>query len=96
MGEDLNKLSKRTRKLFEDYGHNCIEIWENQLGQLTKEEQISEIWASDQSSQRDNDSIRTPEKQLRLLSNNFSDEDETPPLSQCYAPKKKVIKLSRL
>ena len=96
MGEDLKKLSKRTIKLFEDYDHNCIENWENQLGQLAEEEQISKFWAFDQSSQLDNDSTRTPEEQLPLLSNNFSDEDEMPPLSQCYAPSKKVIKLNRL
>ena len=96
MGEDLKKLSKRTRTFFEDYDHDCIEIWERQLGQLAEEEQLSEFWAFDQSSQLDNDSSRTPEKQLPLLSNNFSDEDETPPLSHCYAPSKKVSKLSRL
>ena len=96
MGEDLKKLSKRTRNLFEDYDHDCIEIWESQLGQLAEEEQISECWAFDQSFQLDIDSPRTPEKQLPLLSNNFSDEDETPPLSHCYTPSKKVIKLSRL
>ena len=70
-GEDLKKLSKRTRKLFEDYDHDCFEIWENQLGQLAEEKQISEFWAFDQSSQLDNDSTRTPEKQLPLFSNNF-------------------------
>ena len=96
MGEDLKNLSKRTRKLFEDYDHDSIEVWENQLGQLKEEEQISEIWAFDQSSQLYNDSTRTPEKQLPLLSNNFSVEDETPPLTHCYAPSKKAIKLSRL
>ena len=47
-------------------------------------------------SQPDKDSTKTPEKQLPSLSNNFSDEEETPPLSNCYAPSKKVIKLSRL
>ena len=76
-GEDLKKLSKRTRMLFEVYDHDCIEIWESQLGQLAEEEQISQFWAFDQSSQLDNDSTRTPEKRLPLLSNNFSDEDET-------------------
>ena len=48
--EDLKKLSKRTRKPFEDYDHDCIEIWENQLGQLAEGEQISEFWVFDQSS----------------------------------------------
>ena len=96
IGEVPKKLSKRTRKLFKDYDHDCIKIWENQLGQLEEEEQISEFWAFDQSSQLDNDSTRTLERQLPLLSNNFSDEDETPPLSYCYAPSNKVIKLSRL
>ena len=55
MGEDLKKLLKRTRKLFEDYDQDCIEILENQLGQLAEEEQISELWAFDTSSQLDND-----------------------------------------
>ena len=95
MGEDLKKLLNTTRKLFEDFDHDCIETWENQLGQLAEEKQISEFWAFDQSSQRDNNSARSPKKQLPLLSNNFSDKDETPPLSHCYAPSKKVNKLSR-
>ena len=92
----MKKLSKRTKKLFADYDNDCIEIWENQLGQIEEVEQISNFWAFDESSQPDKDSTKTPEKQLPLLSNNFSDEEETPPLSNCYAPSKKVIKLSRL
>ena len=95
-GGDVKKLSKRTKKLFADYDNDCIEIWENQLGQIEEVEQISNFWAFDESSQPDKDSTKTPEKQLPLLSNNFSDEEETPPLSNCYAPSKKVIKLSRL
>ena len=93
--QDVKKLAKRTRKLFGDYDHDCIEIWENQLGQLEEVEQISGFWYFDQSPC---DETKTPES-LPLLANNFSDDvsiDETPPLSQCYAPVKKVIKLSRL
>ena len=30
--QDVKKLAKRTRKLFADYDHDSIEIWENQLG----------------------------------------------------------------
>ena len=92
--QDVKKLAKRTRKLFADYDHECIEIWENQLGQL-EVEQISGFWNFDQSPSEE---TKTPES-LPLLVNNFSDDvniDETPPLSQCYAPVKKVIKLSRL
>ena len=95
--QDVKKLTKRTRKLFADYDHECIEIWENQLGQLEEVEQISDFWSFDQS-QSPSD-MKTPEKSLPLLSNNFSDDvsiEETPPLNQCYAPVKKVIKLSRL
>ena len=93
--QDVKKLAKRTRKLFADYDHECIEIWENQLGQLEEVEQISGFWNFDQSPSEE---TKTPES-LPLLVNNFSDDvniDETPPLSQCYAPVKKVIKLSRL
>ena len=93
--QDVKKLAKRTRKFFADYDHDCIEIWENQLGQLEKYEQISGFWSFDQSPSEER---KTPES-LPLLANNFSDDvsiDETPPLSQCYAPVKKVIKLSRL
>ena len=93
--QDVKKLAKRTRKLFADYDHDCIEIWENQLGQLEEVEQISGFWNFDQSPSEER---KTPES-LPLLANNFSDDvsiDETPPLSQCYAPVKKVIKLSRL
>ena len=95
--QNVKKLSKRTRKLFADYDHDCIEIWENQLGQLEQVEQISDFWSFDQS-QSPSD-MKTPEKSLPLLSNNFSDDlsiEETLPLNQCYAPLKKVIKLSRL
>ena len=95
--QDVKKLTKRTRKLFADYDHECIEIWGNQLGQLEEVEQISDFWSFDQS-QSPSD-MKTPEKSLPLLSNNFSDDvsiEETPPLNQCYAPVKKVIKLSRL
>ena len=93
--QDVKKLAKRTRKLFADYDHDCIEIWENQLGQLEEVEQISGFWSFDQSP---NEETKTPES-LQLIANNFTDDlsiDETPPLSQCYAPVKKVIKLSRL
>ena len=93
--QDVNKLAKRTRKLFADYDHDCIEIWENQLGQLEEIEQTSGFWNFDQ---LPSEETKTPESPL-LLANNFSDDvsiDETPPLSQCYAPVKKVIKLSRL
>ena len=95
-GSDVKTLSKRTRKLFADYDNDCIEIWENQLGQLEEVEQISEFWAFDQS-QPDPETIKTPEKQLPLLSNKFSDDldlDETPPSCLCYAPAKK-LKLSQ-
>ena len=95
--QDVKKLTKRTRKLFADYDHECIEIWENQLEQLEEVEQISDFWSFDQS-QSPSD-MKTPEKSLPLLSNNFSDDvsiEETPPLNQCYPPVKKVIKLSRL
>ena len=95
--QDVKKLTKRTRKLFADYDHECIEIWENQLGQLEEVEQISDFWSFDQS-QSPSD-MKTPEKSLPLLTNNFSDDvsiEETPPLNQCHAPVKKVIKLSRL
>ena len=88
----MKKLAKRTRKFFADYDHDCIEIWENQLGQLEEVEQISGFWNFDQSPC---DETKTPES-LPLPANNFSDDvsiDETPPLSQCYAPVKKVIKL---
>ena len=64
-------------------------------GQLEEVEQISGFWNFDQSPSEE---TKTPES-LALLVNNFSDDinfDETPPLSQCYAPVKKVIKLSRL
>ena len=93
--QDVKKFAKRTRKLFADYDHDCIEIWENQLGQLEEVEQISGFWNFDQPP---NEETKTPES-LLLLVNNFSDDvniDETPPLSQCYAPVKKFIKLSRL
>ena len=93
--QDVKKLTKRTRKLFADYDHDCIEIWENQLGQLEEVEQISGFWNFDQSPSEER---KTPES-LPLLANNFSDDvsiDETPPLSQCYASVKKVIKLSRI
>ena len=65
----VKKLAKRTRKLFADYDHDCIEIWENQLGQLEEVEQISGFWNFDQSPC---DETKTPES-LPLLSNNFSD-----------------------
>ena len=45
--QNVKKLSKRTRKLFADYDHDCIEIWENQLGQLEEVEQISGFWNFD-------------------------------------------------
>ena len=93
--QDVKKLAKQSRKLFADYDHDCIEIWENQSGQLEEVEQISGFWSFDQSPSEER---KTPES-LPLLANNFSDDvsiDETPPLSQCYAPVKKVIKLSRL
>ena len=61
-----------------------------------KEEQVSEFWAFDQSFQLDNDSTKTTQKQLPLLSNNFSDEGKTPTLSHCCAPAQKAIKLPRL
>ena len=94
--QDVKKLAKRTRKLFADYDHDCIEIWENQLGQLEEVEQISGFWNFEQ---LPSEETKTPEKSFPLLSNNFSDDvsiDETPPLDQCYAPVKKAIKLSRL
>ena len=53
-------------------------------------------WTFDQS-QQDLETIKTPEKQLPLISNNFSDDldlDETPRSSLCYAPAKK-LKLSQ-
>ena len=90
------KMAKRTKRLFADYDHDCIEIWENQLGQLEEVEQISNIWNFDQSPSEE---IKTPEKSLPLLVNNFSDNvsiDETPQLHQCYDPVKKLIKISRL
>ena len=93
--QDVKRLTKRTRKLFADYHHDCIEIWENQLGQIEEVEQISGFWNFDPSPSEER---KTPES-LPLLANNFSDDvsiEETPPLSQCYAPVKKVIKLSRL
>ena len=93
--QDVKKLAKRTRKLFADYDYDCIGIWENQLGQLEEVEQISGFWNFDQSPSEE---TKTPESPS-LLANNFSDDvsiDETPPLSQCYAPVKKFIKLSRL
>ena len=89
------KMAKRTRKLFADYDHVCIEICGNQLGQLEEVERISGFWNFDQSP---SDETETPES-LPLFANNSSDDvsiDETPPLSQCYAPVKNVIKLSRL
>ena len=95
-GVDVKTLSKRTRILFADYDNDCIEIWENQLAQLEEVEQKSEFWAFDQS-QPDPETIKTPKKQLPLLSNKFSDDldlDENPPLSLCYAPEKK-FKLSQ-
>ena len=36
MGNDLKKLFKRTRKLFEDYDQDCIRIWGDQLGSWKK------------------------------------------------------------
>ena len=57
--QNVKKLSK-TRKLFADYDHDCIEIWENQLGQLEEVEQISDFWSFDQS-QSPSD-IKTTEK----------------------------------
>ena len=91
----MEKLAKQTRKLFADYDHDRIEIWENQLGQLEEVEQISGFWNFDHSPSEE---IKTPESHS-LLAKNFSDDvsiDETPSMSQCYAPVKKVIKLSRL
>ena len=41
--QDLKKLAKRTKKLFAEYDHDCIEIWESQLGQL-EVEQISNFF----------------------------------------------------
>ena len=76
--QDVTKLAERTRKLFADYDHDCIEIWENQLWQLV--EQISGFWNFDQSPSEE---TKTPES-LPLLVNIFSDDfsiDETPPLS---------------
>ena len=93
--QDVKKLAKRTGKLFANYDHDCIEIWQNQLGQLEEVEQISGFWNFDQSPSEE---TKTPESSS-LFANNFSDDvsiDETPPLSKCYAPVKKVIKLSRL
>ena len=58
--QDVKKLTKRTRKLFAVYDHECIEIWENQLGQLEEVEQISDFWSFDQS-QSPSD-MKTPEK----------------------------------
>ena len=88
-------MSKRIRKFFADYDHDCIEIWENQFGQLEEVEQLFGFWNFDQSP---SEQTKTPESPS-LLAHNFSDDvsiDETPPLSHCYAPVKKVIKLSRL
>ena len=85
---DVKKLAKRTRKLFAGYDHDCIGIWENQLGQLEEVEQISCFWNFDQSPSEE---TKTPESPS-LLANNFSDDvsiDETPPLSQCYAPSRR-------
>ena len=59
---------------------------------LEEVEQISDFWAFDQS-QPDPETIKTPEKQLPLLSNKFLDGldlDETPPSSLSYAPAKKL------
>ena len=77
MGEHLKSLSKRTRKLFEGYDHDCIEVCENQLRQLKEEVQLLEFWAFDQSSQL--------EKQLHLLRNDFSEESEAELLSHSYS-----------
>ena len=46
--QDVKELPKRTRKLFADYDHDCIEIWENQFGQLEEVEQIFGILISRQ------------------------------------------------
>ena len=46
--QDVKDLAKRARKLFADYDHDCIEIWENQLGQLEEVEQIFGILISRQ------------------------------------------------
>ena len=80
---------------FADYDQDCIEVWENQLGQLEEVEQISGFWTFDKSPSEE---TKTTEC-LPLLANNFSDDvsiDETILLSQCYAPVNKVIKLSGL
>ena len=63
----LKKLAKRTRKLFADYDHDCIEIWENQLGQLEEVEQISGFWNFDQSPNEET----KPRKAPRCLPKNF-------------------------
>ena len=65
--QDVKKLAKRTRELFADYDHDCIEIWENQLGQLEEVEQISRFWNFDQSPSEE---TKTPESPS-LLANNF-------------------------
>ena len=93
--QDVKKLAKPTRKLFADYDHDCIEIWEYQLGQLAEFEKKSGFWNFDRSPREE---TKTPESPSLLANNSFDDVriNETPPLSQCYAPVKKVIKLSRL
>ena len=86
--QDVEKLTKRSRKLFADYSHDCIEICENQLGQLEEVEQISGFWNFDQSPMEER---KTPES-LPLLANNFSDDvsvEELLPLSQFYAPSRR-------
>ena len=59
--QDVRKLTKRTRKLFADYDNDCIEIWENQLGQQEEVEQIADFWNFDQS-QSPIEETKTPEK----------------------------------
>ena len=84
--QDVKKLAKRTRKIFADYDPDCIEIWENQLGQL-EVEQISGFWDFDQSPC---DETKTPES-LPLLAN-FSDDvsiNETPPLTNAMPPSRR-------
>ena len=57
--QEVKKLAKRTRKLFADYDHDCIEIWENHSGQLEEVEQISGFWVFDQSPSEE---TKTPER----------------------------------
>ena len=62
--QDVKKLAKGTGKFLQTTNHDCIENWENQLGQL-EVEQISSFWNFDQSSSEE---TKTPEKASHFLS----------------------------